>query len=61
MKSWADTNVVVVVIVAVVEVTIRIDIPHVVIVVSRAKPNSKRRYKTHGITYIIFPYIIYIK
>ena len=48
MKSWANPDVVVVVEVVVVEVAIRINIPHVVIVVSRPEPKTANEAGNNG-------------
>ena len=42
MKSWANPVVVTIVEVVVVNIAIRIHIPHVVIVVGRTQPESKK-------------------
>ena len=42
MKSWANPVVVTIVEVVVVNIAIRVHIPHVVIVVSRTQPESKK-------------------
>ena len=56
MKSWANPVVVTIREVVVVQVVIRIHIPHVVIVVSRTQPETKKDNREP----ISTPYIIYI-
>ncbi len=45
MKSWADTVVVAIRKVVVVNVTIRVHIPHVVVIVSRTQPEIKKNQR----------------
>jgi len=59
MKSWANP-IVVVVVVVVVEVAVRIHVPHVVVVVSRPKPNTLNEEQSTRSHFLVFPYIIYL-
>ena len=58
MKSWANAIVVVIVIVIVVEVrVVAINVPHVVIVVSRPKPGTLSEDQSTRSHFLVFPYI----